>query len=57
MIYYTHQLLFNRPLLFTRYSDSSTFWSVTNEIYCLHVSWERLSLILEETQCMSPFQR
>lgn len=42
------------PALFTlSYSDSSYFWSVTNGIYLLYVSWERLSLILEETQCVS----
>lgn len=52
------------PLLFTLpYSHSSNFWSVTNGIYRLYVSWERLSLILKETVYVSlpeidlPFSR
>lgn len=49
---------FTPPLLFTlSYSDSANFWSVTNGIYRLYVSWERLSLILEETQSASLYQR
>lgn len=34
------------------YSHFSNFWSVTNGIYRPYVSWERLSLILDETQWM-----
>lgn len=56
MTYFSHWLCisgfyFTPPLHFTRsYSDSSNFWSVTNGIYTLYVSWERLSLIREETR-------
>lgn len=56
-MYFTHQhwicTLFTPPQLFTLSYLDSNFWSVTNWIYRLYVSWERLSLILEETQCIS----